>query len=95
MSTETTPQPALTDEEWEARLKQEEAAFIAMHPQLLEKYEGKWVAVYGGQVIDVDDDGGVLYDRVLDQYGDDTPIYFQEIVKEVIPTFTIPGIDMD
>jgi hypothetical protein len=66
-----------------------------MHPQLMEKYEGKWVAIYGGQVIDVDDDGGVLYDRVLDKYGDDTPIYFQEIVKEVIPTFTIPGIDID
>lgn len=95
MSTETTPQPTLTDEEWEARLKLEEAAFIAMHPQLLERYEGKWVAVYGGRVIDVDDDGGVLYDRVLDKYGDDTPIYFQEIVKEVIPTFTIPGIDID
>jgi hypothetical protein len=43
----------------------------------------------------VDDDGGILYDRVLDKYGDDTPIYFQEVVKEVIPTFTIPGIDTD
>ena len=100
MSAETTPtisstQPTLTDEEWNARLKLEEAAFIAMHPQLLEKYEGKYVAIYGGQLIDVDDDYAELYDRVLDKYRDETPIYFQEIVKEVIPIVVIPCIDVD
>jgi hypothetical protein len=95
MTEETISQPTMTDEEFDARFDQEEAAFIAMHPQLMEQYEGKWVAVYGGQVVDVDDDDGTLFDRVVDKYGDDTPIYFQKVVKEVIPIEKIPGIDID
>jgi hypothetical protein len=43
----------------------------------------------------MNEDGGELYDHVLDKYGDDTPIYFQKVVKEVIPIVTIPGIDID
>jgi hypothetical protein len=88
-------QPTLTDAAFDARFEQEKRAFLAMHPQLMEKYEGKWVAVYDGQIVDVDDDGGELYDRVLDKYGDDTPIYFQRVVKEVIPIVKVPGIDID
>lgn len=95
MSAEITHPSELTEEEFNARFDQEVAAFEAMHPQLMEKYEGKWVAVYGGQVVDVDDDDGALFDRARDKYGDDTPIYFQKVVKEVIPIVDIPGIDMD
>jgi hypothetical protein len=94
MTEETTSQTILSDEEFDARFEQERAAFIAMHPQLMEKYEGKWVAVYGGQVVDVDDDYATLYDRALDRYGDDTPIYFQQVVKEVIPIVDMPSIEI-
>lgn len=95
MSDEKTSPSVLTDEEWDARFDQEVAAYVAMHPQLLEKYEGKHVAIYGGQVIDVDDDFATLYDRVLDKYGDDTPIFFHKVTKEVFRTVVIPGIDID
>ncbi|MBI1925590.1 hypothetical protein HYR99_15220 [Candidatus Poribacteria bacterium] len=95
MSAKTTPQPELTGEEYDARFEQEVAVYIAMHPQLIEKYEGKWVAVYGGQVIDVDDDFATLYDRVLDKYGDDTPIFFHQVTREVFQIVNIPGIDID
>ncbi len=43
---------------------QEQAAYKAMHPQLLEHYEGQYVAVFQGQVIDHDQDIGSLVQRV-------------------------------
>ncbi len=95
MSDEKASAPMLSDEEYDVRFDQEVAAYVAMHPQLLEKYEGKWVAVYGGQVVDVDDDHVALIDRVLDEYGDDTPIFFHQVTKEVFQIVNIPGIDID
>jgi hypothetical protein len=48
----TEPDPAV-DREMEA--------YIAMHPALKEKYFGKYVAVYHGELIDYDDDPGALF----------------------------------
>jgi hypothetical protein len=54
--------PPVTDEEElfdlsesDDPLDREMAAYIAMHPLLKEKYFGKHVAVYGGQLIDYDE----------------------------------------
>jgi hypothetical protein len=33
-------------------VEREKAAYIALHPMLLEKYPGEHVAIYGGQLID-------------------------------------------
>jgi hypothetical protein len=93
MTSKTPPQPTLTNKEYDARFEQEVAAYTAMHPQLLEKYEGKWVAVYGGQVIDVDVDHVALFDRVTDRYGEDTPILFHKVATNVFEVVDIPGID--
>ena len=42
----------------------EQAAYRAMHSDLLEKYEGQFVAVYQGQVIDHDANDLALSERV-------------------------------
>jgi uncharacterized protein DUF5678 len=93
MTAKTTSQPTLTDEEYNARFEQEVAAYVAMHRQLMEKYEGKWVAIYGGQVIDADVDDVALFDRVIDRYGEEAPIFFHKVTGNVFEVVDIPGID--
>lgn len=58
------------DSEIEKAMQKEMAAYIALHPQLKEKYLGKSVAVYKGELIDVDDDFGELYKRIRSKYPD-------------------------
>ncbi len=55
----------------DAALEREMQAYIAMHPQLKEKYLGQHVAVYGGKLIDHDQDFDALYERVRKQYPDE------------------------
>lgn len=77
------------------QFEHEVEAFEAKREELLEKYESKFVAFYKGEVIDFDDDKTALFQRVLGKYGYDTPIYFQQVLKEGIPVYDIPGIDID
>jgi hypothetical protein len=91
MAFKTTPSPSVTDDEYNARFEQEVAAYAAMHPQLLEKYAGKWVAVHGGQVVDIDVDDVALFDRVIDRYGEDTPIFLHKVTQDVFEVVDIPG----
>lgn len=48
----------------------ERAAFIALHPILLEKYAGEEVAIHGGQVVDHDHDGLALSLRIYQRFPD-------------------------
>ena len=45
----------------EAAIEREHAAFGCMLPELLKQYEGRVVAIYKGQVVDVGDDEGGEY----------------------------------
>lgn len=92
MTARMTPQPTLTDEEYNARFEQEVAAYERIHCQLMEKYEGQWVAIYGGQVIDADVDDVALFDRVIDQYGEDTPILLHKVTGHVFEVVEIPAL---
>jgi len=85
----------LSPDEYDAQFEWEANAFEAMREQLLEKHEGKFVAVYQGKIIDFDDSERTLFIRVLSKYGVQTPIYFQQVLKEGIPIVDIPGIDID
>ena len=85
----------LSQDEYDAQFEREAAVFEAMREQLLEEYEGKFVVVYRGKIIDFDDDERALFMRVLSKYGVQTPIYFQQVLKEGIPIVDIPGIDID
>ena len=88
-------QTKLLHDEYNTQFECEVEAFEAKREELLKKYEGKFVAFYKGEVIDFDDDKTALFQRVLDKYGYDTPIYFQQVLKEGIPIYDIPGIDID
>lgn len=56
--------------EWrEAQLDREEAAYAAQKATLLPRYEGRFIAMYQGQVIDDDAALVALHDRVLARLG--------------------------
>ena len=48
----------------------EEQAFQSMHPTLIEKYAGQYVAVHNGQLVDHDIDQIALYRRCRQAYTD-------------------------
>lgn len=52
----------------ETAVDHEEAAFHQLHPTLLQKYAGQYVAIYGGECVDHDQDQVALFLRMRDQY---------------------------
>ncbi len=48
----------------------EKAAYLVLHEQLLENYEGDYVAIYQGELIDHDIEFATLYARVNQQHPD-------------------------
>ncbi len=55
--------------------------FQAIHPELREQYEGQFVAMRDGRVLAHDSDGGRLYERMRQQYGD-LPILIVEVTEQ-------------
>jgi len=73
------------NEEWEENRR----AFWRMHSQLLAQgYEGKWVAVYQGKVVDVDEDETALIERVFRRFGE-VPVYIQKVLPTGLPVYRI------
>lgn len=63
---------------WREKFFREAEAYDRLWRKLRKTHAGKWVAIHNGEVIDVDDDGGVLYDRVRAKYGDEA-IFFTQV----------------
>jgi hypothetical protein len=59
---------AVENLEREIAMAREEAAYQAMHPELVQSYLGQHVAVYEGELVDHDQDGTALYLRVRKKY---------------------------
>jgi len=82
-SIETVVEDALTGYLREQRhrlLLQEMERFRAQHEQLKKQYLGEFVGLYNGNVLDHDPDGGTLYNRLRQQYGD-LPILIVEVTQ--------------
>ena len=52
----------------ERKVAQEEEYFQGQHTQLLQSYQGQYIAMHDGQVIDSDVDELALYMRIRQQY---------------------------
>ena len=63
-------------------LQQESAAFQAMHGDLLLKFAGEYVAVYGGHIIDHDADQLALILRIEEHYRD-TPVLIKQVTRDL------------
>ena len=66
----------------------ERQAFWAMHAHLLSMYEGKYVAVLHGQVVDSDVDEGALVQRVYRMFGY-RPMYVQLVTSGALPVYRL------
>ena len=62
--------PAVYVHPQRAKMKQEQAAFQAMKAALLRHYEGQYVAVHHGEVVDHDPDQTIVALRINKQYPD-------------------------
>lgn len=71
----------------------EKRSFWAMREQLLDQFEGQYVAIYQGHVIDHDPDKIRLGLRTYRQHGY-KPIYFQLVTRQLLPVvhFSSPHI---
>lgn len=69
-------------------LARETKAFRLIHPQLLQKYAGEYVALHQGKLIDHDMDQFALYLRVDEQYPDEV-ILIKQVTPEVEEIYTV------
>jgi hypothetical protein len=74
--------------EAEAKFASERQAFWAMHAQLVSMYEGKYVAVLNGQVVDSDIGERTLVQRVYKTFGYQ-PIYVQLVALGSLPVYRL------
>ena len=72
------------EEPSESPLAQEEQAFHQQQAWLLRYYEGQYVALYQGRMVEHDGDDEELAQRMYEKWGD-VPFYIAKVEKE--PTF--------
>ncbi len=61
----------IVDDKEQSAVDREEAAWRRLHPSLLEKYPGQYVAIHGGELVDHDTDQVELFLRVKSHYPDE------------------------
>ncbi|MGA9351709.1 MAG: DUF5678 domain-containing protein [Anaerolineae bacterium] len=61
--------------EWERQ------AFEGLKPELLRAYQGQWVAIYQGKVVEAGEDRSQVLDRVYDRFGY-VPVYVQQVEEQ-------------
>lgn len=78
-------------EESHVAFEQEVAAFERLKPMLLKEYAGRYVAVYGGQVVAVGDARLALVKEVYKQFGE-VPCYVEKVSAEPLRRVRIPSV---
>ena len=75
-------------QEWHRKIAAESKRFQEKHPELLTQYNGVYVAMRDGAVLDHDADLSALHHRVRAQYGDE-PILMAPVTAQPIQSFLI------
>ena len=79
------PFPRLYTHPGRPAMEREMAAFETMFPELLVRYGGQFVAVYGGRLVDHDTDPTALVKRVGKKYPDGV-VLVKQVVAEPVET---------
>ncbi len=66
------------------KIKEEDAAFIKLHSQLVTQYLGRYVAIHNGEVVDNDTDVRALHLRIRQQFGR-IPVLLRQVMTEKEP----------
>jgi hypothetical protein len=76
--------------EHEEAIEREQAAYLALHPMLLDQHPGEYVAIHGGKLIDCDKDGATLSRRVRSRYPQQF-VWISRVEPTPIRTFRNPS----
>lgn len=82
------PQNRRIHSDAEEKFARERQAFWAMHAHLLATYEGLYVAIVNGQVVDSDRDERTLVQRVYQTFGYQ-PLYVQYVTAGALPVYRL------
>lgn len=74
--------------EWHRKIGEESKRFQEQHPRLLKQYEGQYIAMRDGVVLDHDPDLLALHTRIRTRYGDE-PVLMTPVTAEPLQTFKI------
>jgi len=89
--TELQPAPDLPGHESKSdKWEREYQAFLRLKPRLLEDYDGQYVAVHEGQVVDSGHDQIELAMRVYSKHGY-CPVYVGLVTDQPEPVYRIPS----
>ena len=69
-------------------VEREMQAYLAMAPQLKKQFLGKYVAIHGGKLIDIDDNFEALYERIDAKFPDQF-VWLTSVEEEAIPTIVV------
>jgi len=72
------------------KLEAEARAFEGMHPQLVERFPGQFVAVHDGQVVDADVDFEALFLRLQRRFSD-VPVLIRQVGAKPILELRAPS----
>lgn len=61
-------------------------AYRRMHPELVEKYSGKYVAIYNGDLVDQDEDFQQLHHRIRGRFGV-KPVLIRRVTGQIDRTW--------
>lgn len=64
------------------QMEQEQAAYARRRKELLLKYEGQYIAMHGGVVVDHDRDVSTLTQRIDDRYSLDEVVHIRLVTRE-------------
>ncbi len=64
------------------QMEQEQAAYARRRKELLLKYEGQYIAMHGGVVVDHDPDVSTLTQRIDDRYSLDEVVHIRLVTRE-------------
>lgn len=76
--------------ESDAVIDREMAAYVALHPILKQQYLGMHVAIQGGELVDYDQDGVQLSQRIYEKYPD-TFVWITQVANEPIQMLHVPS----
>ena len=75
-------------QEWHQRILKESERYQAMHAQLRAQYPDRYIAMYNGEVVDIGDEVGEVYQRIQARFGR-VPVLITRVGVEPVETFTI------
>ncbi len=70
----------------DAGVAREKAAYQRLFPALAAQYAGQHVAIYGGELVDHDEDGIALSQRIYNQYPHEF-VWITKVTNQPIPEF--------